>query len=190
MNGKENIINKILADADAKCQEIVSSAEKQAAELDCEVKAFVASEESALESKVSALSQERLANRLATAELDARKYVLQQKQKLISACYDKAYQKIVKMNDKDKTAFLTKLIKAYAEKGETVYACKADKDIVTQKFLDGFNKKLTLGKSYIDADGGVVLEGEGYDKDLTLKRVIAYVREKTEAQVAAALFGE
>ena len=94
------------------------------------------------------------------------------------------------MSNKEKEAFLTRLLKTYAEKGETVSVCKADKDVVTQKFLDGLNMNLVLGKTYIDADGGVVLAGKGYEKDLTIKSVLAYIREKTEGQVANALFGE
>ena len=190
MNCKENIINKILSDADNKCAQIIDAAKAQALALSSEANAYAESEKQALQKKVESVSADKIANKQANAELDARKYVLQEKQKLISACYDKAYQRIVKMNDKQKTAFISSLIKEHAENGETIYACKADKSVVTQAFLDGFNKKLTLAKSYLDEDGGIVLEGKGYDKDLTLKRVIAYTREKTEAQVAAVLFGE
>lgn len=190
MNGKENIINKILADADAKCAQIIDAAKAQALALNSDAKAYAESEKDALQKKVEVVFADKIANMQANAELDARKYVLLKKQKLISACYEKAYAGIVKMNAKQKTAFITILIKEHAENGETVYACKADKDVVTQAFLDGFNKKLTLAKSFLDEDGGIVLEGKGYDKDLTLKRVIAYAREKTEAQVAVALFGE
>lgn len=35
-----------------------------------------------------------------------------------------------------------------------------------------------------------MLEGEGYDKDLTLEKLVDYVRGGTEAQVARVLFGE
>lgn len=190
MNGKENIINKILSDADNKRREIIAAAEIQAEKISDDVKLFEDNEAKAMQLKAEANFKERSANSLANAELDARKYVLSEKQRLIGTCYAKAYAYIVKMNDKQKTAFLTKLINTYAESGETVYACKADKSVVTQKFLDGFNKKLTLGKKYLDCDGGVVLEGEGYDKDLTLSRIIEFVREKTEAKVADVLFGE
>ena len=33
MNGKENIINKILSDADEKCQKLISTAEQKAEQL-------------------------------------------------------------------------------------------------------------------------------------------------------------
>ena len=62
--------------------------------------------------------------------------------------------------------------------------------MVTQKFLDGFALDLKKKKKYLSAKGGVVLEGEGYDKDLTLEKLVDYVRGGTEAQVARVLFGE
>lgn len=190
MNGKENIISKILSDADIRCQEILAqaNAQLQATLKTCDEQ--IDADKQALDTRIEAQSKERLKNRLATAELDARKYKLNAKQCLIAECYDKAYSKLKTLSDKEKTAFLSSLISNFAEKGETVLIAEADKGVVTQKFLDGFDKNLTLGKKCHGADGGIILEGKGYEKDLTLSMVISYLREQTESQVAAVLFGE
>ena len=190
MNGKENIINKILSDADIRCQEILSqaNAQLQATLKKCDEQ--IDADKQALNERVEAQGKEKLKNRLATAELDARKYKLNAKQRLIAECYDKAYNKLKNLSDKEKTAFLSSLISKYAENGETVFISESDKGVITQKFLDGFNKGLTLGKKYHKADGGIILEGKGYEKDLTIGMVISYLREQTESQVAAVLFGE
>lgn len=190
MNGKENIINKILADADAKSKSIAEDAVKRAEALTAEAQAFAESERNALEGKIDVMRREKAANRLATAELDARKYVLRKKQDLIDLCYGKAYESLKKLSGKARSAFLENLIKEYAEEEETVIVSKADKELVTQKFLDGIGKKLKLSKDTHNGDGGIILVGEGYEKDLTLKRVVTYMRERTESKVAFALFGE
>ena len=190
MNGKENIIGKILADADEKCRQILNNAQAAAQQAREAANEAIENERKALNERIEALSGERVKNRLATAELDARKYKLNAKQKLIAECYDKAYAELKSMSASQKTAFIKNLIDKYAEQGETVYAAAADKEIVTQKFLDGFNKNLKLASKYSSADGGLVLEGKGYEKDLTLTRVVAYLREQTEGKVASALFGE
>lgn len=190
MNGKENIINKILADADNKCAEILATAELQAQEITNLSKVYVDAESQSMSRRLETLAAERERNSLANADLDARKYKLLQKQRLIGVCYDKALASLAKMSEKDKLAFIGKILKAYAEKGETVLVCKADKNLVTQKFLDGLNLGLTLGKTNIDAAGGVVLQNASYDKDLTLEKLVAYSRERTEARVAKALFGD
>ena len=190
MNGKENIINKILTDADTRCAEILSAAEAQAKAILDEANAAVARDRVALEERISSSAAERMRNRKATAELDAKKYVLNTKQQLISRCYDEAYERLAKLSDKDRLELIGKLISKYAETGETVYVTQADAKLVTLAWLNGFGKNLKLGKDCIKADGGIVLEGNGYDKDLTLRRVVEYARETTEARVVRLLLGE
>ena len=190
MNGKENIINKILSDADAKCQEIIARAQAQAEQTKAIAKALSDAETQSVAKRLASLSAEREHNLKASAMLEARKYRLGKKQQLISRCYDKALATLKSLSGKDKEKFLAKLIETYADKGETVLICKADKDIVTQKFLDGFNKKLVLGKNFAEIEGGLILQGDGYDKDLSLTKVLAAIRNDTEASVANALFGE
>ncbi|MCM1195335.1 MAG: V-type ATP synthase subunit E family protein [Corallococcus sp.] len=190
MNGKDNIINKILSDADEKCREILSDAESRAKQIADNAAVQAEKDGQAVLRRAESVSAERLKNRLATAELDARKYKLGQKQQLISDCYDRARQALRSLSASDRTVFLKNLIRKHADKGEVVYITKGDQDVVTQKFLDGFGKGLTLGKKFIDADFGIVLEGNGYEKDLTLSRIVEYLREQTEGKVASVLFGE
>ena len=190
MNGKENIINKILSDADTKCQKILEQAEEQAKSIIESAEASIAKDRAELDARIAVATAERVRNSIATAELEGKKYRLNAKQQLISRCYDVAYQHLLKQSDKDRLALIGSLIEKYAEKGETVYVAEKDGKLVTQKYLDGFERGLKLGKKYIAADGGIVLEGEGYEKDLTLSRVIRYAREQTEANVAAKLLGD
>lgn len=189
MNGKENIINKILSDADRKCAEILAEAQLQAQEICENAKQVVESEKKTLDSRLEKLSDESLRNGSASAQLSARKYKLLKKQQLISACYDKALNFLENMSDKQKQDFIRKLLNDFAEDGETVFVADADSELVDQKFLNGIEKKLVLGGT-CKALGGIVLQGDGYDKDLTLEKVVAYAREQTETAVARALFGE
>ena len=189
MNGKENIINKILSDADAKCAKILDTANAQAEEIIAAANASIARDKAELDAKIQAATAERIRNRVATAQLDGKKYRLNAKQQLINKCYDLAYQQLLKLDDSKRLAFVGTLISKFAEIGETVYVTERDAKLITQKYLDGLNKGLKLGKKYITADGGIVLEGDGYEKDLTLSRVIAYARELTEGKVAEALLG-
>ena len=189
MNGKENIINKILADADAKCGEILSAAETQAKAILDEANETVKRDREVLQQRIDLTVAERKRNRVANAELDAKKYRLNTKQQLISRCYGLAYDRLCKLGEGDRLKLIGTLIDKYAEVGETVYVTQADAKSVTQTWLNGFDKQLKLGKKYLKADGGIVLEGEGYDKDLTLASVIRFTREQTESKVAEALIG-
>lgn len=189
MNGKEKIINKILSDADTKCQKILDAAQLQAQSILDACEASISRDRADLDARIEAARAERIRNRLATAELDGKKYRLNAKQQLIDKCYQLAYEQLLKQSDKERLALIGSLIDKYAEKDETVYVAEQDGKLVTQKYLDGFERGLKLGRRYIAADGGIVLEGQGYEKDLTLSRVIRYAREQTEGKVAEALLG-
>ena len=189
MNGKENIINKILSDADTKCQKILEQAKLEAQEIISAAEASIKRDRAELDLRIEATTAERIRNRVATAELEGKKYRLNAKQQLINKCYQLAYEQLLKQSDKERLALIGSLIDKYAEQGETVYVAAQDGKLVTQKYLDGFERGLKLGKKYIAADGGIVLEGAGYEKDLTLSRVIRYAREQTEAKVAEKLLG-
>lgn len=187
MNGKENIINKILSDADARCEEIISSAHTRANALVEETREQVTKDREALDAKLSLNCAERERNAISNAELDAKKYRLNAKQALIARCYDEVHERLARLNDEDRLDLIGALIEKHSERGETVYVTAKDARLVTQLWLNGFERGLKLGNRRIVADGGIVLEGEGYEKDLTLNSVVRYLREQTETQVATLL---
>ena len=187
MNGKENIINKILSDADERCAEIVADAERRAAQTVGAAEEAVKRDREALDGRLQAVLQEKLRNARANAQLDGRKYRLEVRQRLVTECYDEVHRRLAAMNEEDRLDFIGELLSKFAEDGEIVYVTKADSKGVTPAWLKGFDKNLTLGSKYIRAEGGVVLEGDGYEKDLTVASVVRYLREKTEGAVADAL---
>lgn len=188
MNGKDNIINKILADANDRCAQIVNDARQQATEIVNKANQCAQVDSQKTQTRLDDYAKERLRTALANAKLDGKKYRLLTKQQLIERCYATALQRLANLQGKDRQDFLRKVIAKYAESGETVLCCKQDNAVVTQKFLDGFNLNLVLGKQNVEAQGGVVLVGNGYEKDLTLPSLVSYARQQTEAQVANILF--
>ncbi len=187
MNGKENIINKILSDADETCSKIIAEAESQAAQTVQAARENAKRERAESDARIEQTVAERRRNALANAELAAKRYLLEAKQRLVALCYDKAYNALVSMNAQDRLDLIGELLTKYAEDGETVYITQSDAQTVTEQWLRGFEKHLRLGNRYIRADGGVVLEGAGYEKDLTFASVMRYVKEQTEAVVATKL---
>lgn len=188
MNGKENIVKRILDDAEGKAKYIVEQAEARVAMREKDEEKAIAAERNALDAKIVALGEERIANALASAKLEARKYKLNGKQKLIGECYTKAYKSLCEMDGEQTKALISSLLSTYAEKGETVYFAAKDVAVVTQAFLDSVLTGLKLG-GIVDIDGGILLSGEGYDKDLSLSKLVEYARNETETAVAETLFG-
>lgn len=190
MNGKSKIIERILSDAESKCAEISAAAQLRAQQTVADAEAKIAQEKQALTERLEKQAQDVVKNKLANAALDARKYKLECKQNLIASCYDKALESLVKSTDAEYKQLISNLLNKFAEQGESV--CIADKDanVITQSFLDTFGKGLTLSAKRINATGGIVIEGNGYDKDLTFEALVSYAKADTEAMVAELLFGE
>lgn len=190
MNGKSKIIERILSDADSKCAEISAAAQLRADQTLADADAKIAQEKQALNARLEKQAEDLVKNKLANAALDARKYKLECKQNLIASCYDKALDCLVKSTDAEYKKIISDLLNKFAEDGESV--CIADKDasVITQAFLDSVGKNLTLSAKRINATGGIVIEGNGYDKDLTFEALVSYAKADTESTVAELLFGD
>ena len=102
MNGKENIINKILSDADERCAEIVADAERRAAQTVGAAEEAVKRDREALDRRLQAVLQEKLRNARANAQLDGRKYRLEVRQRLVTECYDEVHRRLAAMNEEDR----------------------------------------------------------------------------------------
>lgn len=187
MNGKENIIARILSDADDKANYIVEQAEAKRKQTVDGEREQADKDKAALQTKLAASQNERVANALANAKLDARKYKLQGKQRLVSLCYDKALAALKAMDESQTVEFVKRILATYAEQGEQVFVGSSQAKVVTQGLLDEIGKGLTL--SGTTENDGILLVGEGYEKDLSYAKLVDYARDKTEAEVSAVLFG-
>ncbi|MEG2014508.1 MAG: hypothetical protein RR086_02140, partial [Clostridia bacterium] len=164
-NGKERIIEKIMLNTTVSCEKIISDASAYAksaigkAKEEIEIKKQKLTEKSAVDKAVFA---ER---KIAVAKLDAKKYLLAEKRKLIDATFLEVATELKSAEYKEK--LFAKLLRENAEQNEIVVAGKHDVKLLTQAFLDKFNLSLKLSKEAGDFDDGLKLIGNGYEKDLT-----------------------
>ncbi len=193
MEGKDAIINSIIATAESKAQAIVADA--------------IAEKDSLLEMTRNRLEQrerETLAHaeeearktverKVTLAELDRRKLLLKAKQALIDKVYDAAIAKTLNMTDNVYRDFIGGLVARYADDGDEVMVSERDVrrlpyDWAT-KLGESIGKDLSLSGKHHDARGGVVLVGYKCDKNLTLDTLVKQIRPETEAEIAEKLFG-
>ena len=193
MEGKDAIINSIIATAESKAQAIVADA--------------IAEKDSLLEMTRNRLEQrerETLAHaeeearktverKVTLAELDRRKLLLKAKQALIDKAYDAAIAKTLNMTDNVYRDFIGGLVARYADDGDEVMVSERDVrrlpyDWAT-KLGESIGKDLSLSGKHHDARGGVVLVGYKCDKNLTLDTLVKQIRPETEAEIAEKLFG-
>lgn len=143
MNGIEKITGRIASDAQAEAQRVLSEAraEAQAITSARKAEAQAAREEILAQAQTQARQrEERLEN---AAELEGRKILLEEKQKVLSQTFDLALKKLRNMSQADYTAFLTKLLlQASATGRETVVMNQHDRDSVGEAVVAAANQAL------------------------------------------------
>jgi len=118
--------------------------------------------------------------------------VLKAKQAAIDSVFAKAQQEILSLNDARYKEFITELIKKHATSGDTVVVAIGDKKRIDKVFLDAIaNKlkiKLELSKDNTAASGGIILQNQNCDINLTIDALLSQTRHKLESVVARALW--
>jgi V/A-type H+-transporting ATPase subunit E len=189
MEQQNPIIQRILSDADAKAAEIVATAHAKADSLVANNNARISELRQNLLSKCDQNRAEMVKNALSNAQLDVRKYRLKAKQAVVADAYEAAYRQLLSLPEKDYVTLLERLLKKYASSGEVVRVSQKDSALVSAAFLSKLNLNLRLGAP-VDIDGGFILEGNGYDKNLSLKVLVDSTKEKTETELSKILFGK
>ena len=194
MNNKEVIIEKIIKDALDVSNENVSKAQKEADTILDAAKQTAKEFADEVLPKGEAQALEIEKRRAMVANLDCKKIILSKKTEIVNGVFDSVANT---MRTKDKKAYLDlikNMIKSSADDNDEVVICEKDKEIITQKEIDSISKtigkKLTLSKKFGDFDGGVMLCGEKFDKNLTFALEFEQIKDEQEEKLAKILFGE
>ncbi|MCR4874596.1 MAG: hypothetical protein K5923_02500 [Clostridia bacterium] len=194
MNNKEVIIEKIIKDALDVSNENVSKAQKEADAILDAAKQTAKEFADEVLPKGDAQAAEIEKRRAMVANLDCKNIILSKKTEIVNSVFDSVANT---MRTKDKKAYLDlikNMIKSSADDNDEVVICEKDKEIITQKEIDSISKaigkKLTLSKKFGDFDGGVMLCGEKFDKNLTFALEFEQIKDEQEEKLAKILFGE
>lgn len=191
MTGKEAIIEKIITDA----RLIANSTLEEAGKRGSEIIDVARNDAKLYRDKNMAESyaerEEIIRRKITVANLEVKKIILHAKQKIMAEAFKEALIKI-KEDAKAYLALLDGMLKN-ASDGDTVILSERDKNLVNAKWLAGKAAdrgiKLVFG-GYGEFEGGMIIAGEGSDKNLTLEVEIKAVREKYEPEIAGILFGD
>lgn len=189
---KEAIVEKIISDAHLKADSIVAEANAKADEIISaaaeECKEYMYSFKSETDKMIFDVD----ARTKTVAELDARKLTLAAKTKVIDVVYERTLENLRNLDKEAYSALVFGMLEN-ANDGDVVTISKREKDIVTKESLAEFAKKkgikLTLAEQFGDFDGGIVLGGNGVDKNFTFEVEVALLKEQTEAKTAKEIFG-
>lgn len=198
MNGIEKITGRLLADAQAKADEILSQAqaEAQAITAKYETQAQKDYDESVRKGKERA--QEREENLVGAAHLEARKQTLAAKQSMVDKAFAIAQEQLLALSGQEYISFLARLAAASANSGtEQVILSPEDKAQYGESVLKEANEtlvskglpgSLTLADETRETGGGLILRDALTETNCTIETLLRLYRSELSAQVAATLF--
>ncbi len=189
----EKITAKIISDAESQAKAMLdqANASKEAILAEAKEQAdeiLARSEETGRSDKEKVISR-----RKAVADIDGRKIVLEEKQKLIGACFDQAIESISSMKPKAYVEFLAGLIKSTGETEGELILNKKDQKAIGKKLVQAAAKvvpdsKITLAKETRDIRGGFLLKKGSVYINGTVEALVDEAREQLTGEVAARLF--
>jgi V/A-type H+-transporting ATPase subunit E len=187
--GMQQIIERILSDANAEAEMIVAEAEKQAAKIVSDAESRSAKVREETETEVAQKRKGILEKRAADARLDGAKLLLGEKRKVLDTVYDEAHSQLLELNQEDTLAMIARLLDAYAEQGDEIYFAERFPYADAVKILPVIAEKgLKISNERVKIEGGIYLKGEKADKDLSYPALLAADRDENQAALARELF--
>ncbi len=187
--GKEEIINRIIADAEREADEILRAASSRADEIVEAAKNRALTELAETENEVSARAKRIYDGKAAAARLDSAKILLAEKRRVIDEIYSRALEKLKKLSERDALKLMNRLIEENAEEGDEIvfsenfpYAAQVEKLAVVKE------RKLKVSSKRVPLSGGCLLRGKSSDKDLSYSALLNADMEEHQADIAAQLF--
>jgi len=194
----KDINEKIISDARIQADKIISQAEDNANDIIKKGKKEADNVKKVILYKINQEASLKKSKILTEANLEAKKTILLEKQKIMEDIFDKALESIAKLNSKDYLNFIKKLILDNIERGdETIFTGSLDKNKICKDFIEEINKELKakdkkgelrLSTSYLPIKGGVVIGSGKIRKNISLEFLLKKIREELEIQISKDLF--
>ena len=194
----KDISEKIISDARIQADKIIAQAEDNANNIIKKGKKEADNIKNLILYKYNQEASLRKSKILTEANLDAKKIILSEKQKIIEDIFNKASESILKLNDKDYRNIIKKMILDNIETGdETIFIDHSDQKKISESFIEDMNKELKfkgekgelkLSTSYLPIKGGVVIGSGKIRKNISLEFLLKKIREELEIQISKDLF--
>lgn len=190
MEEKKDICSAIISDAEAYAAETIKAAEEYAGsklkEAEFEVQTFAVSQNELARKEIADIE----AKNAAAERMEKKKIVLAAKVELLNEVYKRLEEKLGAMKGDELTRFIEKLIEKYATDGDEIVVA-ANSAVGADKIAElQVCKKLGLKVVGEGAfSGGFIIKGKTFDRDLSFATIVGAVRENTESEVSAKLFG-
>lgn len=193
MNGLDNIVNKIIADAEAQAAETLAKAQAEADTILENYRANAAVENKQIIDNASKAAAEKELRMHSVAELEGRKRLLAVKQELINQAFDRALEKLLHLPQDEYLALLANMAaKASQTKDEEIVLSPADAQQYGAQIVAAANAicggKLTLAAETRPIGGGLILKKGKTEINCELETQVGMLRDALAIEIANVLF--
>lgn len=189
----EKITSKIIGDAQAQADAVLAQAQAQRDALVAQAQEEAARILADAEADGRSEKEKLISRRKAVADIDGRKIVLEEKQKLIADCFDKAVSKITAMEDGAYVDFLVRLLGSCGETEGELILNEADQARIGSRLEEAAAKALPGSRFAVSAEtrgikGGFLLKKGAVYVNCAVEAMVDEAREDLVGDVAARLF--
>ena len=188
---KESIVEKIMSDAKARAKSFVKEQSEKAEDILAsaaqECKSYIYNFKAETDTMVADIESRSRT----VAELDSKKIMLSAKTRLLDSVFSRAVEKLASLDKDTQRSLLVAMLNEYAEDGDVVTLGRGQRDCLSPYDVSQVaeSKGIMLRLSEIGGDfDGMILSGNGVDKNLTYGVEVSLLREDLETQIAKELF--
>ena len=193
MTGTEKIIAHIEADAKVKAEEILAAAAARCAEIKSKYELQAADLYQAKIREGVKACQDKEDGALRITRMEARKSMLAVKQEMVSRSFDMALKQITSLPKDEYIAFLKRLaLQASSTGDEEILLSERDREAIGADLLKAINaepgKALTLSDDTRDISGGLLLRRGNVEANCSAELLVDLTRSELSSKLADVLF--
>lgn len=193
----EQVVQKILTEANAQAEKIVNEAKAKAAEL----KAGLDTEMADFDARTAQLAQDaaddKLQRMLAGARMDSAKQMLAAKVEVLNEVVDRAKKAVNELPDEEYLSWVMTRMKQAVESGDEKVIVGKNENRINDSFIKkvnrelgvGFKGNLQLSAERGDFSGGFILSRDKIQINVTTDVVIDNLYESMQIELSQILFG-
>ncbi len=192
----EQVVKKILADADTEAAKIKAEADEKVADEQRKFDEQLNEYKKQTDILAQKAAQEKKEHLLAAARMDIAKQFLAEKRKIIDDIFDKARAQLQNLPDNQYTALMTKLMLQAVETGDEEIIIDKNEKRIDQKLIKhvnrelgpGFKGNLRLANETQNLTAGFILKRGKIKNNVSLDVLLQRARKGLEIELARKLF--
>ncbi len=192
----QQVINKILSEAQGEADKIKSDAQQKLSEEQAQLDKQLSEYKEQTNQLAKKAAEDKKAQMFAAARMDIAKKYLAQKRKLLQEVFDKAKEQLALMPDEQYQQLMKKLTKAAVETGDEEVIVDINEKRLDHEFIKqvnrelgpGFHGNLRLSQEKQAIGGGFILQRGKIRNNVSLAVLLDDAKKELEIELAKELF--